>query len=167
MKITGVIEAIEPIAVLKTGPNKKGGTWTLYGTHLIVGEERYGITAFSEKEVCDRIAGLAAGDQIEADVTQKDQYWNVSGPITLKTKGLGVPTKPAPVQKPEIVLPNENALAIQANYIVGVLMDQIAPEGITASILEARTNVFRELMLDRRTNMIQGYKQENMSNFRR
>lgn len=160
-KIVGIIEEIENIKELKQGRGKKGA-WTLWGSGLLVDGQRYGLADFDKTNLENRIKFLALRDKIEFEVEQKRNYLNVrDGSVMTVLSHANAPIQKAPAI-PQPVLAQKTL----ADFSVVEIAKQAIPvaEALwpgpqsTELVLKARLTAFEQLMLDRRTIMIQKFK---------
>lgn len=115
--MTGVIEGIvtavpEEIKALKAGVAKKSGKpWTLWGTKLEVNYSLYGITAFSKKEVEDRLGAVTVNDRVKIQAVEDRGFLNIVEKTTVQIISTGNSLPPKP-KEPEPETPK-----VESSYI--------------------------------------------------
>ena len=101
--IEGIVTAIpDEIKDLKSGTNKKGNPWTLWGTKLEVEYQEYGITAFSKKEVETRLGAVTLGDRVKIQVVKERGFVNLveKTQVVTVSQGNSLPSRQSPAQGP-------------------------------------------------------------------
>lgn len=163
-KITGIIEEVENCKLLKQGRGKKG-PWTLWGSGIIVNGQRYGLSDFNQENLENKICFLAIGDKIEFQAEQNGQYWNIPQDFEVKVLSHGnapekkvVPSKLVPEQKTLALFSDEEIVKKSLELSRGLLSE--VGEKELATTMTARLTVFEQLMLDRRTNLIEEFKRQ-------
>lgn len=167
MNVKGILEEVAEIKQLRSGTKGDGTPWVLWGTTIKAGGKKYGFSNFEKAKLEEFVKNTPLGSTIEFEIEQKGRYTNVKQDTTIQVieKGSGqAPPQAAPAPQPKIELPTKEAIVQETKTLADKLVEGINED--SSYVLKTRLDVFKELMLDRRTMMIQGFKQNNMAAFR-
>jgi hypothetical protein len=101
------------------------------------------------------------GANIEFEVERQGNFWNLAQDSIPKASSAQATAKPT---EEKASFPSVKDVAKETLEVMKIPLGHV--EDDPQYFMQAWDTVFRELMLDRRTRMIQRFKQANMQNFR-
>lgn len=75
--ISGTLENITDLKLLKEGTKKDGKSWKLWGCFLLVDGIKYSLTEFSQGALKNRLEGLTEGQRVRFTAEQEGDYFNL------------------------------------------------------------------------------------------